>query len=193
MSDLEILDWRGLSEFYYNNMFKKKEIADGSCYFHAIADSFYKKYQLGQVNKIDFIKKLRKDLSIKLDDKIYNKLSRGKLYEYSKGMPEFKLENMKKLLDSSEYVDNRFNEFISNLFNKDIYILNEKDRDVYITGRDDDILYKHRESIVIIWNGTNHYDLVGILSEDKFETLFDSNHPFILYIKNRINDKLKIV
>ncbi|HLX54829.1 MAG TPA: hypothetical protein VKR58_12850, partial [Aquella sp.] len=134
---------------------------------------------------------MRKELSLLLGSKNqqgilwYDTLSRGKLSEYSKGMPAFTLVNLQKLLNSNEYVDNRFNEFVSNVFNKDIYIINYSTQDLYITGKDDDILYKNRDSIVLIWYRENHYDLLGIIENNKLRTLFDTNHPFITLLKDR--------
>jgi len=195
MSLIEILDWSGLSDFYYPNMVKKKEIGDGSCFFHSIADSFYTPYKLGKVNRIEFVKKLRHQLAMLLQAKNengkiwYDSLSRGKLKEYSQGMPDFTLENMVKLLDSNQPIDNRFNEFVSSVFDKNIFIIDNKTKDVYITGKDNDILYKSRDSIVLIWYNSNHYDLVGVIEDNKLRTLFPYNHDFIGKIKERLSMK----
>lgn len=191
--DLEILDWSGISNFSYDGMVRKKEIGDGSCFFHSFADSFYRPYKLGEVDKRKFVKSIRHQLSELLGSKNergivwYYTLSRGKLLDYSKQMPDFTLENMQALLDSSNSIDNRFNEFISNVFNKDIYIIDGTTRDVYITGDDDEILYKGRESVVLLYYNRNHYDLVGILDDDRLITLFKPNHPFILQIRARMS------
>lgn len=185
MTDIEILDWEGLSPFYYEGLIRKTEINDGSCFFHCIVDAFYKPYQLGQINRKEYVRNLRKDLSTNLTVEIYNKLSRGNLKEFSKKVEGFSLEDYKKILDSNAYVDNRFNEYISNVINKDIYIIDYENKNVYITGNDDDILYKKRESIVIIWINKNHFDLAGILEGKKIITLFDPNHPFIQTIKKQ--------
>jgi hypothetical protein len=193
MSNLtEVLDWEGLSPFHYDGMIRKKEIADGSCYFHSISDAFYGPYQSGKINKREFIRKLRSQLSTILSSKNeqgirwYDSLSRGQLKELSETMPEVKLENMMELLDSNKFVDNKFNEFMSNIFDKDIYILDHQKKDVYMTGKDNDILYKNRESIVLIWYNQNHYDLVGIIENKKLVTLFPHNHEFITTIRKRL-------
>src|SRR5947207_14960362 len=120
--EVEALDWSGISEFYYDEMVKKKEPADGSCFFHCIADAFYRPYQIGSVNKEKFVRQMRHQLALLLESKNddgilwYRTLSRGKLEELSRGIPALSLENMKKSLDSSESVDNRFNEYVSNVF-----------------------------------------------------------------------------
>lgn len=190
MTEFEILDWEGLGPFHYEGLVKKTEINDGSCFFHCIADSFHKPYQLGQIDKKEYVRNLRKDLSNNLTTEIYNKLSRGNLKEFSKKVKGFSLEDFKKILDSNLPIDNRFNEYISNIINKDIYLLDYNKKDVYMTGNDNDILYKNRESIVIIWINENHFDLAGILEGKRLTTLFQYNHPFIETIRQHMNRKV---
>ena len=189
MSDIEVLDWEGLSTFFYEGLVKKKEINDGSCYFHSIADAFYRPYQLGEINRSEYIKNLRKDLSNKLTSEIYHKLGRGQLREFSTRVKGFSLDEMKKQLDSNEPIDNRFNEFISNIINKDIYIINYEKKNIYVTGKDEDILYKNRDSIVIIWCDGNHYDLAGVIEGRRLVTLFKYDHPFIQTIRKNMRGK----
>ena len=141
------------------------------------------------------IQNLRKDLSIKLGSKIdptdpdsptyYDTLSRGELPNISKEIPRYSLANMQKELASNRPVDNVYNEFISNCLNKDIYILDGVKRDVYITGNDDEILYKNRESIVILYL-PGHYELIGIIDDNNIHTLFDPEDDFIQRIKTRM-------
>ena len=193
MSGLKSLDWQGLSDFYYDNLFQKEEIRDGSCFFHCIADSFYGPYQKGTINRAQYVRQMRKELSLILPSKNqdgrvwYDTLSKGTLNEFSKNVPEFSLQNMIALLDSSDYVDNRYNEFISNVLNKDIYILDNSRKDVYMIPGDDDILYKNRESIVILYlPKKKHYDLVGVVEGNVLRTLFRPEHPLILKIRDRM-------
>ena len=186
MSELEILDWEGLSDFYYDGLIKKREIDDGSCFFHCIVDSFYKPYQLGEIDKKEYITTLRKDFANALTTDIYEKLSRGQLREFSKKVPGYSLTDFKTILDSRQFVDNRFNEYISNVINKDIYIIDYENKNVYITGKDDDILYKNRDSIVMVWINKNHFDLAGVLQGKKLTTLFKYDHPFIQTIKQNL-------
>ena len=68
-----------------------------------------------------------------------------------------------KELDSDRPVDNAYNEFISDQLNKDIYILDAVTQDVYMTGSDDNVLYKDRPSIVLMYL-PGHYELVGLYS-----------------------------
>lgn len=198
-NEYENLNWTG--PFNYPNMVRIRTPTDGSCFFHAIAKSYFEPYILGKLNNApfdrrEFIKKLRKDLSLKLKSRVdptnpnnqliyYDTLSRGDLAEFAKSVPVYSLENMVKELDSDHAVDNVYNEFISDQLNKDIYILDMVKKDVYITGQDNDILYKDRKSIVILYL-PGHYELVGLDENGIVKTLFDPNHPFIRYIQDRM-------
>ena len=200
--EYQALDWTpSNASFHYEGLVRIGTIGDGSCYFHAIAKSFFTPYKLGKLdgtvlNRSEFIRKLRKDLANKLSEPVdsanqqnvryYDLLSRGKLGELSRGLPQLSLENMKKLLDSSLSVDNRFNEFVSNVLNKDIYLLDFLKKDVYVTGDDADILYKGRDSIILL-TMPGHYELVGLTTEQGIQTLFPSNHPLIRKIRDRIS------
>lgn len=195
------INWR--SGFRYPNMVRIRTIADGSCFFHAIANSFfipYRKQMLnGQsVSKQRLIQTLRRDLATKLAKPVdpmdpnspihYDILGRGQLKEFAKAMPEYSLENMQRELNSASSVDNAYNEFISNQLGKDIYLLNSETEDVCITGDDDDILYKNRASIVILCL-PGHYELVGIIDENgAAQTHFTPNHNFIQAIRARMQE-----
>lgn len=192
MNDFQLLNWNpSNSGFSYPGMVKIYTEGDGSCFFHAIVSAFFKPYITGMIentalDRNQYIRNLRTDLSRQLKYH-YDKLSRGQLSKISKekGMESFSLKSMEETLDSNEPVDNRFNEYVSNIMNKDIYILDGEKRDVYITGKDDDILYKRRDSIVLLYSN-HHYELVGVLDNGVITTLFDFSDPFIVMLRNRM-------
>lgn len=200
-TEYERLNWEN-TELRYPGLVRIRTIGDGSCFFHAIAKAYFIPYKIGMIDGIaidrrEFIRELRKDLSIKLGEEIdnggkryYDILSRGKLGEIGKEMKEYTLENMQKELNSSLPVDNVYNEFISNILNKDIYILDYITKDVYITGDDDDILYKDRDSIVILYI-PGHYELIGEEKNEGILTLFKPENELIKRIRERINIKKK--
>lgn len=172
---------------------------DGSCFFHAILKSFFLPYKTGfldgkPLNRSTFAFDLRKSLSRKLGAPVepnnplsptyYATLSRGKLAEISKDVPDLSLDYMQKELASRLPIDNKYNEFISNVLDKDIYLLDYNTKDVYITGADDEILYKNRPSIVILVL-PGHYELIGLQTNSGVQTLFDPSSNFIQNIRFR--------
>ena len=203
-SEYEDLHWR--EPFGYPNMVRIRTFFDGSCFFHAIARSYFKPYITGKLNgkvfdRTKFIRDLRHSLSIKLGSKqkgkltYYDTLSRGQLAEIAKTIPAMSLTNMQNELNSSRSVSNIYNEFISDQLDKDIYILDGVKRDVYMMGDDDEILYKHRPSIVLLYlpsqsnnhkEETGHYELVGLQDGDNIRTLFDPTDEFIGAIRYRM-------
>lgn len=198
------MDWKD-GHISYPGMVKVPAIADGSCFFHAFVQSFYipyktQSYEGKPLNRREMIKSLRIDLSNKLAEKIdktdpkgktyYGVLSNGKLKELSKKFDSCKLKNMQKELASNSPVSNTYNEYLSMIFDKDIYLLNGKTKDVYMTGTDMDLLYKGRNSVVLLVT-PGHYDTVGIKENGAVYTLFSPTHPFILQIKERMMQKTK--
>lgn len=125
----------------------------------------------------------------------YDTLSKGSLREFSAAYPKYKLENLQKELLSNNSVDIIYHEYISNLLNKDIYILDAIQKDVYILP-DPELYFKGRDSIVLLWS-LDHYDLVGLedsrgsnnSSGRNVKTYFSANSSFIKYIRNRIYAK----
>ena len=199
-TEMERLEWTG--PFRYPDLVRIRVSPDGSCFFHAVAKSYFEPYILGRwsngkpVNRRTFVAKLREDLSVKLGSKIepgnlqsptyYDTLSRGRLADFSTSVPQYSLQNMVKELNSNRPVDNVYNEFISDQLNKDIYILDAIKQDVYMTGHDDDILYKNRKSIVILYL-PGHYELVGVHENGTTKTIFDPSHDLIRAIRQRMN------
>ena len=201
----EPLNW-SQTPFSYDNMVRLYTIADGSCFFHAVVGAFYLPYQtqLEDGKRFDrrkFIKNLRRDLSIKLDKPEadgktpYDKLSGGELLNTSNimGEPEankYKVENMKKQLDSEEWSWQLYIEYISNQLNKDIYILDDINQDVFQEDFDfdEDLYHKERDSVVVLYLG-DHFETVGLDLNGKIHTLFDPNSHFISSIRMRLKEK----
>src|SRR5947209_4094056 len=120
--EYELLNW---DNFSYPNMVRIKTIGDGSCFFHAIAKSYFIPYKLGildgePLDKLDFVRKLRRDLAMELAKPInakgqrhYDIISRGKLPESAKKEDGefYTLSYMQEELGSNRPIDNRYNEF----------------------------------------------------------------------------------
>lgn len=202
--ETEPLRW--INNFIFPNMVRIGTHADGSCLFHSIALSYYTPYIMGRdkdkpLDRIDFIKNLRSELTEKLSDKVdpnnlkspsyYETISRGGLPSFGKEISNYSLDSMKQELSSNNPVDNVYNEFISDVLDKDIYILDMTSKDVYMTGDDLDILYKDRNSIVVLYL-PGHYELIGLQnSKGETSTLFTPNHPFIQSIQKRMVERIR--
>lgn len=186
---LELVD-----EIFHDNVVSIKTIGDGSCFFHAFVMAYFKPYQREEIDRKQFIRDLRNSLADKLaadyGDSIshYDKLSRGKLSEMSVDNPELSLEYMQQELRSDRFISNTYNEFISNLFNKDLYIIHKETGDIYVTGSDIKMMYLNRDSIVILYDEDQmHFELVGI-EEEGVKMLFAESHPFIQKLLGRYKE-----
>lgn len=190
----------------YPNMVNIETIADGSCFFHAIANAFFLPYWEHLVvidgrryTKREFIRRMRHDLAIRLAQSSssgshYDNLSNGNLKEFATAVPNYPytLEKMQAVLRSNSAVDYVYFEFISNQLNKDIYILNALHQDVTPIDGIGSLYYKKRASIVLLYF-PGHYELVGLLTGDPhsrqgIETIFAPDHPFIQAIRKRLTE-----
>jgi len=178
-------------------------IGDGNCYFHALAHAVYVPYRTQSLNgktvsRRTIVRNLRDGLAKRLGEPVnplyptgptfYNELSRGKLYEFGKEVPEYSFEEMKKRLKSSDAVGYEYNEFVSDQLGKDIYLLDAQKEDVYIVGDDDDLYYKNRPSVVLLYL-PGHYELVGIQDKSgKIQTYFSTTNPFIQFLRARMTE-----
>lgn len=174
---------------------------DGSCLFHAIANAFFKPYReenLGgvKVSREKIIAAFRQNMSDKLASKIstatdsktyYETLNKGNTLAFSTAVPEFKLEHMQTQLNSKMPIGYGYMEFIGNVLDKDIYILDGLRQDIYVTDELPLTITGNRGSIVLYYmNG--HYELVGVRHLDgSFDTFFSPHHSLIetLYARTR--------
>lgn len=72
---------------------------------------------------------------------------------------------------------------ISDRLNRDVYFLNGETRLPYKEGEDSSNI-KGRKSIIVIWTGGSHYEIVGRLkTKNRVQREFDKNDPLISRIK----------
>nr|QBK89805.1 MAG: OTU-like cysteine protease [Pithovirus LCPAC101] len=188
-------------KFIYNNMVRFDTIADGSCFFHAVLMSFYEPYQLNNIDRISFVREFRRDLAKTLSSPInpndgespsyYDALSGGTLSKFAESVPQYSLSKMVKILDSNSFVGNEYIEYISNLFSRDIYILDIEKSNVYMTGDEYGLLYKNRQSTVIGYKNS-HFELIGVQSSNgHIRVGFSPDDPFISYINKTMENNMK--
>lgn len=197
------LEWNeyGFENF---NIVAIETLGDGNCFFHALCQAYYIPYRTGMLeghplSKRDIVRKLRRSLANRLGEPVdpldptgkiyYELLSRGHLPQFGKEIPYYSFDEMKLRLENSEAIGNEYNEFISDQLNKDIYLLDQETNDIYITGNDDDLLYKNRPSIVIMYS-PGHYETIGIKTPNgDIQTYFSPSHPFIQFLIGRTKQK----
>lgn len=194
--------------FYWGNGYEHWNLVrfatpmDGSCLFHAIANSFFEPYHSQKINgkevpRIKLIQTFRKELSQKLSDKdpnsptgktFYEELCNGSTSTFAKEVPEFSIKIMQANLDSKVYIGYGYMEFIGNAIGKDIYILDATRFDIYVTDELRFMIKGNRPSIVLFYTN-NHYELVGVKNNDgKIDTYFNSTHSFIMFLKSRVQE-----
>ena len=199
------IDWRN-SPFNYPGMVKVPVIPDGSSLLHSIAAGYftpyrYRKYSDGTpFDRSAFIINLRSDLADKLNSPVnpaietsptyYDILGGGALKELGLRNQKFSIESLQATLKSTRPLGPIFFEYIGDSVNKDLYFLDEKEKDVFsIENLDEHMVHKGRDSIVLLYNQT-YVNLVGICTRKiGVKTLFSPDHPFIQAIKGRIKNR----
>jgi hypothetical protein len=189
-------DKNGFENF---NLVGLRTLGDGSCYFHGVLNAYFIPYreacihmrgQMAHALRRELANKLRENSNIEGKSN-YDVLAKGELSVLGKECEEFSLETLENKLNSNEWVGNEYHELISEHLNKDIYILDFKNRDIYMTGDDSSLIYKGRESIILLYLH-NHYETVALISTDTI-THFLPNHPLIEFLKLRMKERLKRV
>jgi hypothetical protein len=100
---------------------------------------------------------------------------------------------VKGLKNVSEDVDSYTIGLISERFKRDIYFLDGKTRAPYNNSSTADNL-KKRKSMIVLWVGKNHYEIVGrLLPGNRIQREFDHNDPLIEKLYNFLVSPEKIV
>lgn len=190
-----------------NNMIAIHTIGDGSCLIHAILQAYHRPYVLGQIDRRDFVRELRRSLSQQLSepaDLIVNNLTsssitvktwyqiinRGGLTKLSSDpgkVPDdikqrMLLHNMQNELDSCQPLDNLYDDYLSKILNKNIFVIDLHTKSVKY-NIDGDILLSPNRNCVVILDKNGHYETVGIKENDVISTYFHWNHPFIIQLR----------
>ncbi len=169
-------------------------LGDGSCFLHAVLRCIWLEYKdLSTFEKMRTVSKVRQELSDMIDRKesdgtsYYDRLSRGELKDLSKSFTSTQLGEMKRFLKSREYFTHLYLEFISEVFEIDIYIIDYKTMDLYNSG-DNELLYKGRNSIIIGYDEKgSHFEALEIqVRPGKFETFFEPDSNIIKDLSHMI-------
>ena len=200
------------------NLIRINTPGDGSCLFHAIENGFSIPYYQEMINgeKMDrnnIVRHMRKSLATKLASKVssdpnsktyYELINSGNTAEFqvSDNLPEYNysLENMQKQLASNNNIGYGYIEFISNVLNKNIYILSSTGKDIYPFGKSElaNIYKKDRLSIVLYYieneksNNLDHYELIGVMNDGVVDTHFEPDHYFIKFLYDKVQNKINL-
>lgn len=192
------MKWKG--SFRYPGMIYFNTPGDGSCLIHALLFAYDQDYRLrkqgkNSISRKSYVQEFRKRAANLLSSPInvldpksplwYYALARGALHDISREYPEYSLDNMRKTLaDSEKSLSYLYLEFIADIMNKDIYLLDDENEDVLITGEED--LYQKGRSSVVLRYRNSHYETIGLLDHSgDIRTLFSPTHDFITQIKAR--------
>lgn len=107
----------------------------------------------------------------------FNKLVNCILGEAENGSYRRYIQNLE---NSESYIDQYQIDLIAEKFNFDIYFINANNRLPYMTGNDKNN-YKQRTSVIILWIGENHYEIIGrvIDGTKRVERQFKPDDPLI--------------
>ena len=167
--------------------------------------------RIGLANKLTEPVQPRTDDS---DDSLtthYQSLANGNMeqvandFEQLQKMTDYNLEVMKKNLSNFRFwPDQIYVEYVSNILDKDIYILEHKRQDIYMMV-DVALLWKNRQSVVLLYNEQiGHFETIGLIKpisghhqktvfdsanvrgqDIHIETCFEPDDPFIIYLRER--------
>jgi hypothetical protein len=196
----------------YSSFVKVHVAPDGSCFFHAVLSAIsetynteektirneYGDYQVVRIDKTSFVVNERARMSKLLASPISNVPGAKTYYEIlssgyyknegSKAYPElYSLEAMQRvLMDPIEFIGLEFLEFISLIYDIDIYILYDENKDIYVTGNSYDSFYKGRNSIVLIYSqAKEHFDVIGLWHDNGISDYFTPDNSFIKALRKR--------
>jgi len=90
----------------------------------------------------------------------------------------------KKLEDPEEWMDFEYIPLISDLFDVNIYFIDDVTKQPYITGKDKFLYDAGRKCIILIWQNQCHFNVLGVMDNNGAKTTFDIEDPIIQKIHN---------
>lgn len=153
-------------------------LGDGSCFLHCILYAMYGHHYVAESIKrrLEMVKELRGLLQREMTVEVFKKLGRGNVAE----MMGYR-EMMDHLGDERGWIGEELLEFLSDIFEIDIYILSEKG--LYVIGGRE-LLYKGRDSIILYYIEEKHYEIIGMEQGDVIKIKFSSKDFLIQLLKN---------
>lgn len=157
----------------------------GRCLLAAIARAYYPPYILGAADGKSIS---REQIISNLTDGLASQLGRPEIYTKYEGWDTLhnSAEIKKHIKDPQLTLSGPYRQFISDLLNKDIYLINSTTHDVDF-GNDYTKLYLARPSVILLEH-PDHYELVGLeysYRAGRFVTYFEPDHSLIQSLNTR--------
>ena len=195
----EVLDWES-SPIWISNMVRLLTHMDiGSSLVHATINAFYIPYRKGllfgqNISQVEMVHVFRNELAVSL---LKNVPGRDTTYVEELGngtwvsMFSTNIENLIYQLRTPTFdFDSVMIEHLSNVIDKDIYVISAELQDIDSTSIDMCTRYKKRPSIVVL-QLKKHYELMGIrLPGGEFITIFSPSHPWIQSLNIRLGNRM---
>jgi len=176
---------------------------DSHCLFHSICRGFYAPYiqeikDGEKISRLSIVKQFRDEVATRLtsvqegtDKTVYETLYGGSLAQQAaESVSDYSLKNMQETLRTNSFIGHAYLQLISDSIDKDIYILDLKNKDIYISH---ELLFScrgNRPSIIILYDDVGqHYDLIGIKDvKGIIWTLLSPRHSFVMFLFGRIKE-----
>lgn len=190
-------DWKNYEQYMIVSI---PSPGDGSCFIHSFLNAFYINYRLQKdsngkyVSRKEIVNRLRNRLADRLRSPsdplfpdgptIYDTLGNGEIKKMAKDNKEYTVDSLESRLRSNSFIGYEFIEFFCNEYSKDIYVLDDSKKDIYMFGHDTN-LFKNRDSVVILFTGGNHFETIGVAGDGQIVTHFTASNPFIKFLQSR--------
>ena len=173
----------------FKDLWRVGVIGQGSCFFHGVVYGLNPKYRtLETSKKVRFVKKLRLELLVFFSEEVYKKLGNGFLAELGTNSNVHSFISMKaSLANYSTWVGNEFREFVGDILDVNIHLVwwIENDLQVYRTATEGNGVFKQgRNSIVLFWQGGDHFEVVGREQDGKLGFLFQDKDALITHLRS---------
>ncbi len=196
---VEVVQTVKLAALPCSNVVEVVVLGDGSCFFHALlratnlayieSTSIFDRMKRARVLRSTLAQALTIDVG---DGKVYyDTLALGRLRELSKTSPEVSLSAMVAELQSTHAVSNIYHELVASKLGVDVYLIDMKHGDVYLTGAPISTLYQGRTAIFVAVH-PGHYNILGLRGVDGLVyTHLAADHPFTKQVYARAMSKLR--
>lgn len=121
----------------------------------------------------------RKELAGKFTNKVYNELYDGKIKSFSDYNTEYRYNEMKRVLGTpGELLGYGYLGYISDIFDIDIIVLNEKIMNLY---NSDEYKYtiKGRKTIIIVYNNNKYEPVIMFNENNEVTTYYSPEDPIV--------------